>query len=247
MGGVAKREPQQPIRCEVCQVTLSDAAAHATHLNTRKHKKRSSEPLDVEPAVMNKIVGDLRTCLKFLTPPNWSMSPAEIERMEPTSLSHFPLDQFLVGNNPAYLCLPRPRPPPSRYRHPSLPARRMCLKDISGILRLPALVCILSLWHLAGAMLTCSTCCCRLSLSPKAHYTAQMDEFIASRIAQAAESIATSEEQLAKNKAGTQELRPVEIPLLTLATANLLENTDGVLRPHPWFSWGRQLATFYLC
>lgn len=62
-------------------------------------------------------------------------------------------------------------------------------------------------------------------MSPKAHYTAQMDEFIASRIAQAAESIATSEEQLAKNKAGTQELRPVEIPLL--ATANLLENTDG--------------------
>ena len=133
--GLAKSEPQQPIRCEICQVTLLDAAAYATHANARKHKKRLSEPLDVEPAVMNKIVGDLRTCLKFLTPPNWSMSPAEIERMEPTSLSHFPLDQFL------------------------------------------------------------------------AHYTAQMDEFIASRVAQAADSIATSEQQLAKNKAGTQELR----------------------------------------
>lgn len=123
------------IRCEVCQVTLQDATAYAAHLNTRKHKKRSSDPIDIEPAVMNKIIGGLKTCLKFLTPPNWSMSPAEIERMEPTSLSHFPLDQFL------------------------------------------------------------------------AHYSAQMEEFIASRVAQATDSIATSEHQLAKSKAGTQELR----------------------------------------
>jgi hypothetical protein len=50
---------------------------------------------DVAPDVVDKIVRDLRTCLKFLAPPNWGMTGEEIEVMDPTSLSHFPLDQFL--------------------------------------------------------------------------------------------------------------------------------------------------------
>ena len=96
------------------------------------------------PEVVETIVRDLRTCLKFLAPPNWGMTSEEIEKMDPTSLSHFPLDQFL------------------------------------------------------------------------AHYTAQLDEFISSRVSEAQESIAASEKQLADAKAGTAELRQQLDELLSI-------------------------------
>jgi hypothetical protein len=85
----------KPVRCELCQTTLTEQAGYDAHFASRKHRKRAADPPDVDPEVMGKVVRNLRLCLKFLAPPNWSIAPDEIAAMDAASLSHFPLDQFL--------------------------------------------------------------------------------------------------------------------------------------------------------